>query len=369
MLPGLAPENTLVIVRFLGDRKYAPAVPAILAVRARSEFVSAKATQHTSIDRALMQIGTTDAVQNVLDRLSALGKMSDPVAAKEILDVLDILKRLPAATRPDYAALRATLPAELSLQQLQGLSYVTSARRDRNGAADVRRLLALGYWQWDTIKTLLEVGSLEDWRAAAAESDTSAKGLATADMLRNMRRELDAALANPLDTAVKHLNERAVSELIAAGADASKGHLVYRLPCGSIDANAALRLERVPLQPICRRILATLVRQGANVNDPRVSDGQTSVSSPLLTVVRNSGASTDEKWLAALIDSGADVAASDDQGCTVLDAARDKGADQVADFLAGRGAREGTFCKVRRAARNALGAIPMLLCVFGCNTH
>lgn len=159
----------------------------------------------------------------------------------------------------------------------------------------------------------------------------------------------------PLGFAVKNLNKYAVSLLLAHGADASKGHLVYYLPY-NISPNSKESLAT------WGEILEVLVQHGANINDRQMFDGQTPQGTPFLLANRSSN----EQLLNILIAHGADINATDQRGCSSLDDAYDKKDSARISYLETHGAKKGLTCEIRRAA----GLIPYSLCIFGgCSGH
>lgn len=159
----------------------------------------------------------------------------------------------------------------------------------------------------------------------------------------------------PLLFAVGNVNESAVTQLISRGADATKGHLVHVAVAGCTKPTVSLAA--------CRRVLETVVRHGADVNDPRTWDRQRPMNTPLLVVGFDAKS---EQVLTTLLDLGADINATNDKGCTALNLAYDHNDERRKSVLEQRAAKKGTFCSVRRA----LEAIPLVFCIFGgCNMH
>ena len=192
---GAAAANELVM--FLGLRRYAPAVPALRALQADTPFARDTNGLLGHINGALLQIGTPDAVQAVLDRLTALGKQSaEPRAMSEIAGILSTLTTLPADTQPDYAILRAALPKELAPYAQQSLVKLIVTRKDKRGLPDLTLAVARG--NDEALTALLALGASGDWRVAKGELEQAAtEGTVKPERMALLQKRLDAALADP----------------------------------------------------------------------------------------------------------------------------------------------------------------------------
>src|SRR6266850_536222 len=103
LLPQLDPASANELVMFLGARRYAPALPAL------------------------------QALQAFLARMRALGQSKDERAASEVWNMLIYATQQPANGPPDYAELRAALPAELNDSAWDQLIRLVEKRKERRG--------------------------------------------------------------------------------------------------------------------------------------------------------------------------------------------------------------------------------------------
>jgi hypothetical protein len=184
-LPQLGSAAANELVMFLGQRRYVPAVAALKALQARIPLERNENQVLEHVNLALLQIGTPEAVQAVLERLKLLGARSaEPRAASEIWVLLINLKAQPAGSPPDYAELRAALPAELSDSGWKALIDLIASRGEKRGMPELVRALSRPAVSEDAVSALLAIGEPEDWRAARAA-------------LATPQKRLDDALADP----------------------------------------------------------------------------------------------------------------------------------------------------------------------------
>ena len=194
-LPALDAATAGELVSLLGQRRYGPAVPALRALQARISFAQDVNGLLAGIDRALLRIGTAEAHEVLLQRLTALGRMSEPQAGSEIWIILLVLSDLPAGSAPDYATLRAVLPTELNASAQAALVRLIANRRETRGVPDLIRMLPSGDAALDA---LLALGSAADWRTARTEiARLSAAGQISGERERALLGRLDSALADP----------------------------------------------------------------------------------------------------------------------------------------------------------------------------
>jgi hypothetical protein len=195
-LPRIDPAAAAELVSFLGRRRYAPAVPALRALQESTPLARSVNWLLSYVNVALLQIGTPEAVQAVLDRLAWLGRQTDPRATGEIADVFYNLQRMPAETRPDYGTLRPTLPKELAPDAMGAMVGFIVARKDKRGLPDL--ILAVAQGNEEALKAMLAWGTSEDWRAAKAKMDQAiSAGTLKPERVGLLQRRLDAALADP----------------------------------------------------------------------------------------------------------------------------------------------------------------------------
>ncbi|HYX66248.1 MAG TPA: hypothetical protein VE935_18680, partial [Burkholderiales bacterium] len=129
LLPQLNAESANELVMFLGVRKYAPAVPALQALRSRIPRERSVNQVREHVDWALLQIGTPEAVRDVLGRLRSLGEDQDSRAPLEVWHILLSVKDLPPGSAPDYPELRAALPAQLRADSWDVLVQLIALRK------------------------------------------------------------------------------------------------------------------------------------------------------------------------------------------------------------------------------------------------
>lgn len=201
LLPQLNAEAASELVLFLGARKYAPAVPALKALQARIALERNVNSVLDHADWALLQIGTPEAVQAVLARLRVLRDEKDPRAAHEIWAILLHAKDLPPGSAPDYAELRAALPATLSASSWQALIELIARRKEKRGAPELVRAIAESENPGEALEALLAVGEPADLRAARAAL-SQAKGL-PAQRAAFLEQRLDEGLADPAKLAAR----------------------------------------------------------------------------------------------------------------------------------------------------------------------
>ena len=174
------------IVMFLARRKYAPAVPALQALQARISFSQDSNGMLGRVDWAYLQIGTPEALQALYARMGALGKSKDERAGYEIAGILTSIEQQPPGSPPDYAELRAALPAELHASAWDALARLIQKRKEKRGIPDLHRAIAQSPRPDAAVDALLAIGAPEDWRAARVPPDRAAA-----------QKKLDAALADP----------------------------------------------------------------------------------------------------------------------------------------------------------------------------
>lgn len=139
----------------------------------------------------------------------------------------------------------------------------------------------------------------------------------------------------PLYHAVNGLNEAAVQELLARGADARKEHLLYWIRfCDTGD-----RAE------ICRRIGELLIKHGANIEDKVMHDGSPVEETPLIFHSRARSLGMVE----LLLKAGANPNAGGQGGCTALDEAYHHNDPAIIRLLEAKGAKRGIRCNLAKA--------------------
>lgn len=197
LLPLVGGDSANELVVFLGQRRYAAAVPALAQLIRSTPRARYDNELFEHIVVSLLQIATPDAVQAVLDRLSTLAREdSDPRASGEIARILTLLAAMPPDTRPDYPALRGSLARELSPGVQPAMVQLIAARKDQRGLPEVTAALARG--NDEALTTLLDLGAPDDWRAGATQIERAASaGALKPERAAAMQRRLAAALENP----------------------------------------------------------------------------------------------------------------------------------------------------------------------------
>lgn len=190
LLAQLDPAAANEIVMFVGQRKYAPAVPALQALQAR---VPHERNTNGMIERvawAYLQIGTPQATSALLARLRALGGMRTEAAGWEISHIL-----IHAAQQqdPPYTELAAALPAEPNDSQWSTLIQLIARRREKAGIPDLARAAAQSRKADEAVSAVLAIGEADDWRAVRA---ALAKSPLSREQVAPLESRLDTALAD-----------------------------------------------------------------------------------------------------------------------------------------------------------------------------
>ncbi len=194
LLPGLSPEAANEIVMYLGARKYAPAVPALVALQARVPHERNVNGVLDRVDWAFLQIGTPEAIQALLARVRALGGMRSEAAGHEIGAILMHFQQRPPGGAPSFVELSAALPAELSDSASSTLIRMIAERRNKADLPQVLRVIALSPRPGEAVDVLLALGDAADWRAGREALEQSRiSGQSKTPLLQ----KVDQALADP----------------------------------------------------------------------------------------------------------------------------------------------------------------------------
>lgn len=189
LLPVLDPAAANEIVMFLGKRKYAPALPALQALQALQARIPYERDMNGMLGRvnwAYLQIGTPAAMQALYARLAVLAQSKDARAGFEVAGVLMSIEQQPAGTPPDYAELRAALPADMPANAWDALVSLIQKRKEKRGIPELQRAILNSPRPEFAVEALLAVGGPDDWRAARVPPQHA-----------NAQKKLDAALADP----------------------------------------------------------------------------------------------------------------------------------------------------------------------------
>ena len=182
----LDPAAANEIVMFLGRRKYAPALPALQALQARIPHERDVNGMLGRVNWAYLQIGTPEAMQALFARLATLGQSKDERAGYEVAGILMSIEQQPPGSPPDYAQLRAALPAEMPANAWDALVSLIQKRKEKRGIPDLQRAIQHSPRPEAAVDALLAVGEPDDWRAARVPPQHAAA-----------QKRLDAALAHP----------------------------------------------------------------------------------------------------------------------------------------------------------------------------
>jgi hypothetical protein len=210
LLPLVDVASANEIVMFLGARKYAPALPALQALQARVPLERNTNQMLERVDWAFLQIGTREATQALLARLRTLGASRDERAASEVWNILLNVSQQPPGSPPDYAELRAALPAELNDNGWDMLIRLIVARKEKRGIPELQRAIAQSGKIDQALDALLAIGEPPDWRAGR-ERLAQAAGRLPAERIAALQKRLDDALADPAQfAALRAQREQAV---------------------------------------------------------------------------------------------------------------------------------------------------------------
>ena len=201
LLPQLNAESANELVMLLGVRKYAPAVPALQALRSRNPRERHVNQVREHVDWALLQIGTPEAVRDVLGRLRSLGEDQDPRAPLEVWHILLSVKDLPPGSAPDYPELRAALPARLRADSWDVLVQLIALRKERRAAPELIRAIGESTNPAQAADVLLALGEPAELRAGRAALER-AKGLSPAQLVL-LQKRFDEGLADPAKLAAQ----------------------------------------------------------------------------------------------------------------------------------------------------------------------
>lgn len=182
-------EDKRRIIEFLGKRKYAPAEP-VLAALLRKGDAAGSAASH-----ALLAIGTPDAIDAVIERLTALRR--EPAGSKagaEIKSLVGRLSLLPPSVALPYTRLRAALPegvCELAIPWLR-------ERKDLGAVPDALLMLPGEMTYIRALRALVDSDSPDVWKKARVEVERLRKdGRMNEQQYRYASAVLDAKIENP----------------------------------------------------------------------------------------------------------------------------------------------------------------------------
>jgi len=214
LLPQLDPAAANEIVMFLGNRKYAAALPQLQALQARIPLDKNVNGMIERIDWTYLQIGTPPAMQALYARLRALGQMKEERAATEVWNILVYLNQQPPGSPPDYGELRAALPAELNDSSWDQLIRLIKNRKERRGVMDLQRAITQSKRAYEAVDAILIVGTPDDWRIARQELDR-----VSGSQVAGLQKRLDEAIADPAKLAEQRRERERTDQMNQARGD------------------------------------------------------------------------------------------------------------------------------------------------------
>ena len=187
-------EDGIAIARFLAQRKYAPAVPMMIAIQSKAAPYSA-----TAVSQALLDTRAPQATAAVLQRLAWLRTQPGSAeAANEARFLVNAISQLPPEVPVGYAAFRKALPETLDDSHKAALLDFIQKRKERQGAADVLRLLGETKYYPRTLEVLIGLDSPEIWQRARAEVERlKQQGVLGDGQYRYASSVLDGKIADP----------------------------------------------------------------------------------------------------------------------------------------------------------------------------
>lgn len=209
VLPQLGAAASNELVMFFGERRYAPATAALVALYATPyEEETNGLLDH--ISQALLRIGTPEAREAVMARLQQLKTSTHKRAPAEISVLLRSLAGTPASNLP-WARVRAALPDQLTREQQTGFANLVMARKETAAAKElVRCCIVLG--GRDAAQALLALGGPDEWRAALVELRKAPPDDVYAGVVRIQIEMLEQAIADPAkEMAATQAREREAS--------------------------------------------------------------------------------------------------------------------------------------------------------------
>ncbi|HET9650969.1 MAG TPA: hypothetical protein VFP36_02200, partial [Usitatibacter sp.] len=199
------------IVGFLAARKYLPAIPALVERERR-----AKPGRAAVLTRALLELGTPDAIEAVLERLAQASASAEPEARAEASWIAQQVASVPASIRIDFAAFRKALPAVLDAGQRGALLAFIASRNEGNGLGEVTGMLADPQLHRRALEVLVASDSVDVWRdARAAVEKLKADGVLDEGRYRSAAALLDGKIADPAKHFAEQRQAQRAKEFIA----------------------------------------------------------------------------------------------------------------------------------------------------------
>lgn len=189
-------EDMRWIIRFLGDRRYRPAVPVLIALQKDAKPNAAFAL---TVNSALLKIGTADATTTVLSRLAWLrGRPLDAEVTKETEFLISQIAQTSEEIPLDYAEYKRALPAVLSDGAKASLITTVARRKEKRAVPDLLPLLAEAKFYTRAFETLVAFESVDVWTRTRAEIERlRQQGKIDDGQYRYGVALLDKKIANP----------------------------------------------------------------------------------------------------------------------------------------------------------------------------
>lgn len=184
------------LINFIAARKYRPAVPVFTAM---SKNAKPGAQFASTLQGALLTIGTPDAIDALLQRLVWLREQPPgPDVAKEIAALASRISQAPVETPLDYASFRKALPTTLNDEMKSSLLSFIARRKEKQGVPDALLLLAETKFYQRSLEALVALDSPEIWKQARVEVERlNQQGALNDGQYRYATSLLDPKIADP----------------------------------------------------------------------------------------------------------------------------------------------------------------------------
>ena len=183
-------EDLKQVIGFLGRRKYEPAISTIAGYVRNPDRWTERTAQ-----AALIDIGTTESIEPVLERMAQL--RGEPVTAQQKEDREFLASRvaaLPASLPLPYAKFRAALPENVRRHSLTWISQ----RRDMSALPDALEYMGDEGGYGPALQALIATDSPDVWKQARARAEQlNTEGRLKGGEYLYAKSMLDEKIANP----------------------------------------------------------------------------------------------------------------------------------------------------------------------------
>lgn len=193
-------KNSVEVLRFFGERKYAPAVPFLRAViQGRKPSDSAA----ISVAEALVKIGTPLATTAVIDRLEWLARQPSGAQGvqNEINTIMYALSNMTETAPLDFPRLKKTLSGKMPQASRRYLLEIAQKRKELEAVPDFLNALVeepQSAISNPAFKALLGYDSIDVWRKTRAEIEHLYRAKEISDVYHaSALRTLDERLKEP----------------------------------------------------------------------------------------------------------------------------------------------------------------------------